>query len=59
MADCAIIARDMVNEPANVMTPTRMAEVAHQVADTEGLEIKVMDRSDMEEMGMGAFLGVA
>ncbi len=59
MADCAIIARDMVNEPANVMTPTRMAEIAHQVADTEGLEIKVMDRSDMEEMGMGAFLGVA
>jgi leucyl aminopeptidase len=59
MAECAILARDMVNEPANVMTPTRMADIARQVADEEGLEIKVLDREHMEELGMGAFLGVA
>ena len=59
MAESAIFARDMVNEPANVMTPTRMAELASQVADQEGLEIEVLGRDQMEEMGMGAFLGVA
>ena len=59
MAEAAILARDMVNEPANVLTPTRMAEIATQVADEEGLSIKVLDRKHMEELGMGAFLGVA
>ena len=59
MAEVAILARDMVNEPANVMTPTLMAEIAGQVAEEEGLEIKVLERHHMEELGMGAFLGVA
>ena len=59
LAQVAIMARDMVNEPANVMTPTRMAEIATQVADEEGLDIKVLEREQMDEMGMGAFMGVA
>ena len=59
LAEAAVLARDMVNEPANVMTPTRMAEIARQVADEEGLELEVLDRQDMEKLGMGALLGVA
>ena len=59
MAQAAIIARDMVNEPANVLTPTRMAEIACGVAEEEGLEIKVLESQQMEELGMGALLGVA
>ena len=59
MAEVAIIARDMVNEPANIMTPTKMAEVASRVAEEEGLTIRVLDRQHMEELGMGALLGVA
>ena len=59
MAEAAILARDMVNEPANVLTPTRMAEIAQQVAEEEGLEISILDRHHMEELGMGALLGVA
>ena len=59
MADVAVLARDMVNEPANVLTPTRMAEIARQVAEEEGLELKVLERQDMEDLNMGAFLGVA
>jgi leucyl aminopeptidase len=59
LAEAAILARDMVNEPANVLTPTRMAEVAQKVAQEEGLEINILDREDMEELGMGALLGVA
>lgn len=52
-------ARDMANEPANFMTPSELAERARQVAQELGLEYQVFERSDMEEMGMGAFLGVA
>jgi leucyl aminopeptidase len=53
------LARDMVNEPANYMTPTRMAEAAKEIASKYNLEYKVFDREDMEAMGMGALLGVA
>ena len=58
-AEGAILARDMVNEPANVMTPTQMAEIADRVAGSEGLSLKVLEASQMREMGMGALLGVA
>ena len=59
MAEATMIARNMVNEPANVMTPTSMSEVARRVADDNGLGFEVMDNADMREMGMGAFIGVA
>ena len=59
MAEAALLARSMVNEPPNVMTPTRMAEIASQTAEEEGLGVKILDRPQMEELGMGAFLGVA
>ncbi|MGA2671503.1 MAG: leucyl aminopeptidase [Dehalococcoidia bacterium] len=59
VAEAANLARDMVNEPANYMTPSRMAEVAKEIAGKYKLECKVFDREDMEAMGMGALLGVA
>jgi leucyl aminopeptidase len=59
MAEATAIARDMVNEPANQMTPTRMAEIAEETASKYDLEFKVLDSRDMEAMGMGALLGVA
>jgi len=59
MAEAIILARDMVNEPANHMTPTLMAEIAKEVADKHGLGVKVFDSGEMESMGMGALLGVA
>ena len=59
MAEATILARDMVNEPANYMTPSRMADVAREVSERHDLEFKVFDNHDMESMGMGALLGVA
>jgi leucyl aminopeptidase len=59
VAEAANLARDMVNEPANYMTPSQMAEVAKEIAGKYKLECKVFDREDMEAMGMGALLGVA
>ena len=53
------LCRDMANEPANHMTPTRMAEIALEVARGSGLQIEVLDRPQMAELGMGALLGVA
>jgi leucyl aminopeptidase len=59
VASATNLARDMVNEPANYMTPGQMAEVAKEIASKYNLEVKVFDREDMEVMGMGALLGVA
>ena len=59
LAEAANLARDMVNEPPNYKTPTIMAEEARQVAAKHGLEIEVLEREQMKELGMGAMLGVA
>ena len=59
IAEATLIARSMVNEPANAMTPTAMAEVAKGVAEEHGLGFEVMDNADMKGRGMGAFIGVA
>jgi leucyl aminopeptidase len=59
IADATNFARDMVNEPANYMTPTDLAEVAQRVAAEGGMEITVLERDDMQRLGMGALLGVA
>ncbi len=59
ISEATIFARDMVNEPANVMTPSAMAEIARQTAQKYNLEIKIIDREEMREMGMGGILGVA
>jgi len=59
IAEATSLARDMVNEPANYMTPSQMAEVARSVAGKYGLELKILEREDMKAMGMGALLGVA
>ena len=59
IADATMIARNLVNEPANVMTPTAMSEVARGVAETSGLGFEVLDNADMRRKGMGAFIGVA
>lgn len=53
------LARDLVNEPPNVATPTRMAEAAAEIAEAHGLAITVGDRAWAAERSMGAFLAVA
>jgi leucyl aminopeptidase len=59
LAESTALARDMANQPANKMTPTIMAEYAHEVAQDYGLEFNVLEKSDCESLGMGAFLGVS
>ncbi len=59
LAEAANFARDLANEPSNVLTPTEMAERARAKAAEVGLECQVLDREQMRAMGMGALLGVA
>ncbi len=59
IAGATNLARDMVNEPANYMVPGDMAETARNLAETHGLALEVLEREQMQELGMGALLGVA
>ena len=59
IAEATNLARDMVNEPANFMTPADMAEMAKKLAGSNSLEITVLDAEQMKELGMGGLLGVA
>ncbi len=59
LAEATNLARDMVNEPANYMTPNHMAEMAKRLAESHGLELSVLEREQMQGLGMGALLGVA
>jgi leucyl aminopeptidase len=53
------LARDMVNEPANNMTPSRIAEIAKEIASDQNMKLEVLEVSDMKSLGMGALLGAA
>ncbi|MGE3151083.1 MAG: leucyl aminopeptidase [Nitrospiraceae bacterium] len=58
-AEAAVLTRDLCNHPSNVMTPTRIAEEAKAIAKESGVSLKILEREEMEELGMGALLGVA
>jgi leucyl aminopeptidase len=53
------LARDLVNLPPNVATPTRMAQTAEQIASEHGMHLTVGDRAWAAERKMGGFLAVA
>ena len=59
IAEAANWTRDIVNEPANHMTPTDLAESAQKMADAYGLSIEILDKDQITKLGMGGLLGVS
>ncbi len=59
IAEATNFARDLVNEPAETMSPVILAQKAKELAKTHGLKIAVGDRKKIESLKMGMFLGVA
>jgi leucyl aminopeptidase len=59
IAEAQNFTRAMANEPANLLTPLKMAEEAKKMAAAFHLECQVLERAEMEKLGMGALLGVA
>lgn len=59
LAEATNFARNLVNEPPNVLTPTEMANRASAMAKQVGLECEVFDKTKIEELGMGGLLGVS
>jgi leucyl aminopeptidase len=57
-ADGMELARTLGNLPSNICTPTYLAEQAKKLAREFKLQLEVLERKDMEKLGMGAFLAV-
>ncbi|MBE6090802.1 MAG: leucyl aminopeptidase [Clostridium beijerinckii] len=52
-------ARDLVNEPANVLYPETLAEKVIDSGNKYGFEVEVFDEKKINELGMESFLSVA
>lgn len=52
------LAKDLGNLPPNVCTPTYLAEQAIAMGATYGFAVEVLERVELEKLGMGSFLGV-
>ncbi|CAA7614693.1 leucyl aminopeptidase [Magnetospirillum sp. UT-4] len=57
VADGVFLTRDVVSEPANVITPEALAAEASKLSEL-GVEVEVLGEKQMRKLGMGALLGV-
>jgi leucyl aminopeptidase len=58
-AEGATLARTLGNLPPNICTPSYLADEAKKLAKQFKLAVEVLERKDMERLGMGALLAVA
>lgn len=58
VAEGVILARNLVNEPANVLGPVEFAEKA-KALEKLGVDVEILTEREMKRLGMGALLGVA
>ncbi|MEO8039491.1 MAG: leucyl aminopeptidase [Betaproteobacteria bacterium] len=59
LAEGVAFAKDLGNLPSNVCTPSYLASQALHLAKSHKLKVTVLERKDLEKLGMGSFLSVA
>jgi len=53
------LTKDLGNLPGNLCTPSYLADQSREMAHEMGLKIQVLERAQIEKLGMGSFLSVA
>jgi leucyl aminopeptidase len=53
------LARECANRPGNNSTPSHLASEAKKLGKQFGLDVEVLERKQIEKLGMGSFLAVA
>jgi leucyl aminopeptidase len=59
LGESSNIARELSNEPSNVLTPSIFAERAAEICTGVGLTVTVLGEREIADLGMGLLLGVA
>lgn len=58
VADGIFLARDLVNEPPNILYPEEFARRAKTLLSKLGVKIEILGEAEMKKQGFGALLGV-
>ncbi|MEP7456961.1 leucyl aminopeptidase [Phyllobacterium sp. SB3] len=58
VAEGVILARDLVNEPANMLGPIEFAEHVEELKKLD-VKVEILSEKDLKKLGMGSLLGVA
>jgi leucyl aminopeptidase len=59
IAEGVRLARDLGNLPGNICTPTYLAEQASEIGKQYSLKTTILEKDEMEKLGMGALLSVS
>ncbi|MDO4753606.1 MAG: leucyl aminopeptidase [Bacillota bacterium] len=59
LGESNVFARMLVDMPANVLTPGKLASLAKEECEKYGIDVAIKDKDDIESLGMKAFLAVA
>jgi leucyl aminopeptidase len=59
LAESNLIARDLVNQPSNIMLPIALADKTVELGKEKGFEVEVLDYDQIKELNMEAFISVA
>ncbi|MAM44370.1 MAG: leucyl aminopeptidase [Chloroflexi bacterium] len=58
IADAEKRARNLVNEPANILSPTKLSDIAMELSG-DHLKCNVLSGEECKQLGMNAFIGVS
>ena len=58
IAKAVNFSRDLANHPGNHMTPKILADAAVKMAKENKIKYKILEKTDMKKLGMGALLGI-
>jgi leucyl aminopeptidase len=58
IGDGMFFARDLVNEPPNVLSPAEFARRARTHLSKLGIKVEILGEAEMKKLGMGSLLGV-
>ncbi|MEL3904206.1 MAG: leucyl aminopeptidase [Treponemataceae bacterium] len=59
LMEAVFLTRDLVNQPANVIYPETLAQIAKEKLEAKGVKVSVYGKKEIEDLKMEAFLSVA
>jgi leucyl aminopeptidase len=59
VGDATNLARTLANEPSNILTPSQFADRALAISAQAGMTTRIVEREEMEKMGMNTLLAVS
>lgn len=58
LGEATDIARDLVDQPANIVNPETLAKKAVELGEEYGFEVEILDEKEIEKLGMNLLLAV-